>query len=145
LGQDQSPGLRSEAKGLEAIQEMQKRRWEFRDFQIIKAVRTCWHPNKRIKKLESKKIDLIVVFDRKSQPLPKGPMIFVLQVKSTHKSYRRFCNSPNRRRNIKCILIFEHEPIDKVIEKLDAIFKEILNIPSRRNPFLRPRIPLNLL
>lgn len=116
---------------------MQKKNWRFCDFYIVKCARTCWHPNKRIRNLERKKIDLIVVFN--------GPLIFVLQVKSTHKSYKHFCNHPNHRRNIKCILIFEHEPIEKIINKLENIFKEVLTFPKRRNPFLRPRIPLDLI
>ena len=145
MPEDKCPGLRSEARGLEAIKEMQKKGWEFRDFSIVKCARTCWHPNRQIKKLEGKKIDLIIVFDKKSGPLPKGPLIFVLQVKSTHKSFKRFSSHPSYKRNIKCVLIFEHEETQKIIGKLDAIFKEALSISKRNNPYMRPRIPLDLI
>lgn len=142
---DNSPGLRAEARGLEALQEMQKKNWEFRGLKIIKAVRTNRHPVSKIRRLEGHKIDLVVLFDNSKQPLPRGPMVMVLQVKSTHKSYKHFSISPNRIRSIKCVLIFEYEELDKVIAKLTAIFTEVLTLNCKKNPFLRPRIPIQLL
>lgn len=139
---DNSPGLRAEARGLEAIKQMQKDNWEFRGFRILKTARTFEHPEIRIRNKESKKIDIIVAFTKANPPSPPG--IFVLQVKSTHKSYNHFCNNKNHK-NIKCILIFEHEPIEDVIRKMDAIFKEVLGVTSRKNQFFRKNIPVDLL
>ncbi len=90
----ESPGLKSEAKCLEAVLDLQKRGWSFKGFKIVKAARTYKHPHPRIARLDGKKFDLVIVFHH---PDIEDPLVFVLQVKSTHKSYKRFCHSPTKK------------------------------------------------
>lgn len=136
-----STGLQQEQKCLEAVLALQSRGWRFNGFAIVKAARTYRHPHPRIARLDGKKFDLVIVFRREEAP---KPLVFVLQVKSTKKSYERFLHSPTKR-NIKCILVRENEPQSAVMRELDAIFKEVLAIDWRRNKFLRKHIPIDLL
>lgn len=129
-------GLQQEVKCLEAVFLLQSRNWRFNGFTIYKAVRTYRHPDQRIARLDGRKFDLLILF--RQSDLPKA-LVLVLQVKSTHKSYKRFKNSPNRK-NIKCILIRPAEPLKAVMKDLNMIFEEVLAIDHRHNKFLRPKL-----
>ena len=134
-------GLRQEQKCLEAVLALQSRGWSFRGFTILKAARTFCHPEPRIARLDGKKFDLVIVFRCVGAP---KPLILVLQVKSTKKSYERFLRSPTKN-NIKCILVRENEPLSAVMRELDGIFQAVLSIDHRHNEFLRKHIPIDLL
>ena len=166
-------GLKAEAKTLDAIKWLQKIRWRYEGFYIQKAVRTYNHREPEIRVLDSKKIDIVVVFRRRKVNFPttlKGPLIFVLQVKSTLKSYRRFQHNQrgfrggrtnrkhNKKRGIKCVLAkttgSEHDDnIYQIGGELINIFVEVLDITLKkrslrrdpsRNPFFRQEIPIRL-
>lgn len=134
-------GLQQEAKCLGAVLLLQSRGWSFNGFTILKAVRTFRHQEPRIARLDGKKFDLVVVFRNADV---SRPLIFVLQVKSTKKSYERFLRSPTKK-NIKCIWVRENEPLSAVMRDLDGIFQVVLSIDHRHNKFLRKHIPIDLL
>ena len=100
------------------------------------AVRTYRHPDRRIARLDGRKFDLVVLFRKAALA---HPVVFVLQVKSTKKTYRHFCRSPHRR-NIKCILVTPRESLPFVMADLKVIFKSALSIDYRHNKFLRPKL-----
>ncbi len=134
-------GLRQEQKCLEAVQSLQERNWAFRRYNIFKAARTYGHPNPQIKELDGQKYDVIIVFRRPNSP---RLLVLVLQVKSTDNSYGHFCRNP-KWKDIKCILVREEHSLSDVKRNLDAIFKEVLSMNSKCNPYLRDNIPTDLL
>ncbi|OGY63057.1 MAG: hypothetical protein A2745_00220 [Candidatus Harrisonbacteria bacterium RIFCSPHIGHO2_01_FULL_44_13] len=137
---DISEGLKSEAKALEAVQELQRRNWSHKGYLILKAARTYRHPNDKIRKLESKKVDLVIVFRD-----PNGhPAVFVLQIKSTPKSFRHFCNN-SKHANIKCLLVLKHEIMEDVMPRLKKILEEVIDTGGRKNRFFRRKIDIKLL
>ena len=129
-------GLQQEEKCKEAIFLLQSRNWSFNGFTILKFERTFRHPVKEIRKLDDRKFDLVILFRHRTI---KDPLVLVLQVKSTQKSYDHFKNSPTKK-TIKCILVRAREPLRDVMANLDAIFKEVLVIDHEENEFLRPEL-----
>ena len=129
-------GLQQEQKCYEAIFLLQSRNWSFNGFSIFKFTRTYGHHNPKIRKLDGRKFDLVILFRHRN--IEKS-LVFVLQVKSTRKSYDRFKRSPTKR-NIKCIWIRPSEPLKYVMADLDMLFKEVLAVDHRKNKFLRPKL-----
>lgn len=136
-----SEGLRAEAKALQAVNELQKRNWSYKGVYILKAARTYNHPEKKIRRLDSKKIDLIIAFGRSGG----DHLVFVLQVKSTVNSYNRFRTHEKYGRNIKCILVEIDDTQPVIMDKLRNIFMEVLDIKASKNRYLRRKIPVDLL
>ena len=137
---DTSDGLKAEAKALVAVQELQHKNWSYKGYSILKAVRTYDHKKYKIRRLESKKVDLVTIFQD-----PNGhPVVFVLQVKSTEKSFRHFCNSP-KHRNIKCLLALKQDITEDIVKRLRRIFEEVIDFGGRKNIFFRRKIDIKLL
>ena len=137
---DNSDGLKSEAKALEAVQELQHQDWSYKGYSILKVVRTYDHKEYKIRRLESKKIDLVILLKN-----PQGhPAVFVLQVKSTEKSFKHFCNSP-KHQNIKCLLVLKHEIAEDILKRLKKILEEAADSGRRKNRFFRRNINIKLI
>ncbi len=131
---DRDVGLQQEEKCLEAVYALQCRGWQFNGFTLLKAVRTYGHPRPEIRRFDGRsKADLIILFRHADC---EYPLVLVLQVKSTHKSFRRFKNSPSKK-NIKCIWIRPSEPLKFVMAELNRIFQEVFSLEVKKNPFLR--------
>lgn len=137
------PGLQQEQRCWKAALALQRGNWNFKNFSILKAVRTYGHPDHRIREFDGgKKTDLIILFLRRGF---RKPLAFLLQVKSTQKSYKRFRNSGDlKKKHVKCIWVFPREPLKYVMADLDRIFREALSRTARRR-FLRRNLSAELI
>ena len=136
-------GIEAERRALDAIHMLQADSRTFHGFRVAKAARTCDHKRGRIRKLDGRKVDILVVFSLDSVLASPSSIVLAIQVKSSEVCYRKFCRRYGK--VIKCVFVPRGVEIEKLMRELDNLFNEVLAIGDKRNPYLRPRIPIELI
>ncbi|MDP3901865.1 MAG: hypothetical protein Q8Q37_02740 [bacterium] len=139
-------GLRAEERCLQAILSLQTAHQAFRGWSIVRAARTYRHASKKISRLDAKKVDIVVVFEKRSLRRPKiMRRVFVLQIKSTDRSYETFLRNSKFSRNTLCLLVKISYSDKRVVRDVKKIFYWVLKDRKSRRPFFRHKIRVDLL